>query len=67
MTTLFADPYEQENVADEHTAVLADLQERADEYLSQAVSWENGVTRVELDEMDLMQLRALGYSIETNQ
>jgi len=58
------DPYEQNNIAGDRAGVLASLQQRADEYLDQEVVWENGVTNVELDDMDLMQLRALGYSIE---
>jgi arylsulfatase A-like enzyme len=59
------DPYEQTNLADAHPGVLKRLTGRADSYMEQEVAWPDGVSSVDLDEMDLMQLRALGYSIET--
>ncbi|MBW2425010.1 MAG: sulfatase [Deltaproteobacteria bacterium] len=62
---LQSDPLEQTNVAPLRPAILKRLQGRADSYMEQEIVWSEGVTRVDLDEMDLMQLRALGYSIDT--
>ena len=52
------------NIASEVPIVLNHLQSAAREYLKLETPWEGGAPEIELDEMSLRQLRALGYSIE---
>lgn len=52
------------NLASELPETLAKLQERAKLYLEGETPWEGGAPEIELDELHLRQLRALGYSIE---
>lgn len=59
-----ADPGEFSDVASSFRGIVADLRARVDAYLDQASPWEGGAPQIELDEMHLRQLRALGYSVE---
>ena len=59
------DPRESQNVAEIHPEAAADLAAEAERYLEQdAVPWAEGTPTVELDEMLLHQLRALGYKLD---
>jgi len=58
------DPREQRDLAEEQPEVLEDLNERASTYLqSDPPPWGETPT-VEIDEMQLNQLRALGYGVQ---
>ena len=58
------DPLELQNVLEEHPEVAKRLRERAMDYLENSeVPWEEGNPHVELDEMQLNLLRALGYQV----
>ncbi|MEZ4332652.1 MAG: sulfatase [Myxococcota bacterium] len=57
------DPSEQSDVAADHPEVAAELGSRIDEYLKQD-SVFGEIPRVELNDMELRQLRALGYAVE---
>ena len=60
-----ADPTEQRNLADEHTEVVADLTAVANSYFeSRPPPWGTDAPTVELDEMEMNQLRALGYGVQ---
>jgi arylsulfatase A-like enzyme len=60
-----ADPAEQRNLADEHTEVVADLTAVANSYFeSRPPPWGTDAPTVELDEMEMDQLRALGYGVQ---
>lgn len=52
------------NIAPELGDTLAKLRERARLYLEEEPPFEGGAPEIELDELHLRQLRALGYSIE---
>ena len=52
------------NIAAELPDTLAKLRDRATLYLQGETPWEGGAPEIELDELHLRQLRALGYSIE---
>ena len=52
------------DIAQDEPTILNTLQAIAREYLAQEPAWEGGAPEIELDEMSLRQLRALGYSIE---
>ena len=57
------DPTEQDNIVSKDPETAAVLREAVEEYLEASVpAWE--ATDIELDEMRLNQLRALGYKIE---
>ena len=58
------DPREQRNIADSREEAKDRLLEKAREQMSLEPHWEGGSGSVEIDEMQLKQLRALGYSIE---
>ncbi len=58
------DPGELTDVASSFHGIVVALRARVDEYLDQASPWEGGAPEIELDEMHLRQLRALGYSVE---
>ena len=60
-----ADPWEQRDVADEHPELVSRLRALAESYLEKTPPWDGGTPRVELDDMQLGQLRALGYVVET--
>ena len=58
------DPREQESVAEEHADVADALREEAEAYLERIDSpWGGEAPSVEIDEMELNQLRALGYGV----
>ena len=52
------------NIAADAPGVLKTLRSTAEQYLELESPWEGGAPEVDLDEMSLRQLRALGYSIE---
>ena len=58
-----SDPYEQINLLSERPEVATELRSEADSYLARSERWEGGAPQVEVDEMQLNQLRALGYSL----
>jgi arylsulfatase A-like enzyme len=58
------DPLEAEDVASAYNDTASDLRARVEEYLELKAPWEGGAPEIELDEMHLRQLRALGYSVE---
>jgi arylsulfatase A-like enzyme len=60
---LSTDPDERDSIADELPEVTARLRERARRHFELPGAWSS-TPRVELNEMDLGQLRALGYAIE---
>jgi arylsulfatase A-like enzyme len=58
------DPLEQQDLAGEQSEVLADLKAMAGTYLqSRPPPWGEDTPTVEIDEMELNQLRALGYGV----
>lgn len=59
-----SDRFERTDVAREEKDALAKLQDRAKLYLQGTTPWAGGAPEIELDELHLRQLRALGYSIE---
>ena len=59
------DPLEQRNLAGEQSEVLEALNERASAYLqSDPPPWGEETPTVEIDELQLNQLRALGYGVQ---
>lgn len=58
------DPAEQRNIKDERAAEVQELLEEAERHLALDPLWRGGSESVEIDEMQMRQLRALGYSIE---
>ena len=59
------DPMEQQNLAQEEPEVTASLNEMAVGYLeSPPPPWGEDAPSVEIDEMQLNQLRALGYGVQ---
>ena len=52
------------NLAESRHNDLERLRDRAEQHLESETPWEGGAPEVEIDEMHLRQLRALGYSIE---
>lgn len=61
---LSTDAGENTNIALARGDTLAKLRDRAKLYLEGSSPWEGGAPEVELDQLQLRQLRALGYSIE---
>ena len=60
-----SDPGEKKNIAKKHEDVVAALQGEVDAYLEQdEAPWPEENLSVELDDMELNQLRALGYGIQ---
>jgi len=59
-----SDRLEKTDVARDATDALAKLQDRAKLYLQGKTPWEGGAPEIELDDLHLRQLRALGYSID---
>ncbi len=57
------DPLEKTNLAAERTETTERLKQLAREHLDQEAKWEEGAKELEIDEMELNQLRALGYSL----
>jgi len=60
---LTADPAELHDVGPQNPAVLERLRAMADAYLAQQPPWQSGAPSLEIDEMQLQQLRALGYQV----
>jgi arylsulfatase A-like enzyme len=58
------DRQERTDVARDASDALAKLQDRAKLYLQGKTPWEGGAPEIEIDDLHLRQLRALGYSIE---
>jgi hypothetical protein len=61
---IVADPGEVRNLAESRSNDLERLREQAQHHLESGTPWEGGAPEVEIDEMHLRQLRALGYSVE---
>lgn len=64
--TLFdadADPLERRNLAAEQPETVERLKRIASDFRNQRSVYESGARELEIDEMELNQLRALGYSI----
>lgn len=57
------DPSERTNLAAERTETVERLKTLALNHRDQTVDWIEGVPELEIDEMELNQLRALGYAI----
>ena len=57
------DPLESRNLASERGEDLERLREIGRAHIDQVPPWEEGTPTLEIDEMDLNQLRALGYAI----
>ena len=59
------DPREQINLASEQAEVLLEMNESAEQYLdSRPPPWGEDTPMLELDEVQLQQLRALGYGVQ---
>jgi arylsulfatase A-like enzyme len=59
------DPREQQNLIDDWPGISEDLTEKANAYLvSRPPPWGDDAPNVEIDEMQLNQLRALGYGVQ---
>jgi arylsulfatase A-like enzyme len=61
---LAEDPGEIRDVSDSFHGIVKALRAHVDRYMKQTSPWEGGAPRIEVDEMHLRQLRALGYSVE---
>ena len=61
---LSSDPAEQVNLIEDPPEDVSDLRERVSSELEVQSIWQEGPEEVELDELSLRQLRALGYEIE---
>lgn len=59
-----ADPGEAIDISEAHPELTASLRRRVDDYLASKPPWPGGVPQVELDDMQLGQLRALGYVVD---
>jgi hypothetical protein len=57
------DPHELTNIGPENPETLQRMSALTDSYLENEVSWEEGTPSLELDEIQLNQLRALGYQV----
>lgn len=58
------DPGEMRDVSESFHGIVKALRSHVDRYKLQTSPWEGGAPGIELDEMHLRQLRALGYSVE---
>jgi arylsulfatase A-like enzyme len=58
-----ADPFEQVNLAGKRAETVERLKTLALNHRDQTTVWSEGVPELEIDEMELNQLRALGYAI----
>lgn len=59
-----SDRSESIDIASDEPGILNTLRKTVQDYLNLESPWEGGAPEIELDEMSLRQLRALGYSIE---
>ena len=57
------DRAELRNLAEAEPEVLARMRTEADSYLERESAWEGGAPSLEIDEIQLNQLRALGYKV----
>ncbi|MBW2231414.1 MAG: sulfatase [Deltaproteobacteria bacterium] len=57
------DEFETKDVIDLHPALAAELREHWARYMESKPPWSEGAPSIEIDEMKLNQLRALGYSL----
>ena len=57
------DPHELTNIGRQNPETLQRMSALTDSYLENEVSWEEGTPSLELDEIQLNQLRALGYQV----
>jgi arylsulfatase A-like enzyme len=57
------DPKERENRIEAEADVAKRLREKVDAYLESGPAWKDKPERLKLDEMQLNQLRALGYAV----
>ena len=55
--------FETRNVLEGNPEIAGRLREEAERYLQSTPPWNQDIPTVELDEMELNQLRALGYSL----
>lgn len=58
------DPMEMRNLASEQPKSMEEMTRLADEHTKQAPAWQGGAPEVEIGEMHLRQLRAIGYVID---
>ena len=59
------DPHEQKNISQQKPDVVSTLRDDARKYLdSPGPPWSSGAPKVEIDDMQLRQLRALGYKVD---
>ena len=58
------DPTEQRNLADTNKKSVEQMTRLAEDHNAQAPIWQGGALQVEIDEMHLRQLRAIGYVID---
>jgi arylsulfatase A-like enzyme len=58
------DSGEFQDISASSRGIVEELGAQIDEYMTQSAPWDGGAPEIELDEMHLRQLRALGYSIE---
>jgi choline-sulfatase len=61
---LDSDPRGLLDISEANPKLTEELAGEIEQYLQHGVAWNAGAPRVELDEMDLHQLRALGYAVE---
>jgi arylsulfatase A-like enzyme len=61
---LDSDPRGLLDISETNPEIVEQLTGEIEQYLKHGVAWNAGAPRVELDEMDLHQLRALGYAVE---
>ena len=57
------DPRERKDVFADRPEVVARLRQMASDYLQLQPTWNEAAPNLEMDEMQLNQLRALGYKI----
>jgi arylsulfatase A-like enzyme len=61
---LAADPRGLLDIADANPEITEQLMNSVQRYLDYDVAWDEGAPSVDLDDMELQQLRALGYAVE---
>jgi len=57
------DARERENRLADESEVAGRMRARTDEYLKEKPSWKSGTRPLDIDEIQLNQLRALGYAV----
>jgi arylsulfatase A-like enzyme len=61
---LESDPRGLRDIAEANPEIAEQLADAVQDYLERDVAWDDGAPQVELGDMELQQLRALGYAIE---